>query len=225
MSNISSYIKKRNKLLENQNLHFFGSINVFIKDSFPEDVSLKYVLNKIESLLPSYYVNNIDAVYIGQFDDFLERKTNAAYKDGALYITNQQDNEEDMIDDIIHEIAHAVEELAGEEIYGDDKVEVEFLGKRRRLKSILQNENYDIQRYNFLNSQYSEEFDIFLYKDIGYSLLTSLTMGLFISPYAATSLREYFARGFEEYYLNDRKYLTNVSPMLYNKIEHLDNIK
>ena len=66
---------------------------------------------------------------------------------------------------------------------------------------------------------------MFLYADVGYPLLTSLTMGLFISPYAATSLREYFARGFEEYYIGDRKYLTNISPVLYNKIEYLDNIQ
>ena len=213
------------KLFENKNLTFFGSINVFIKDNFLEDINLKSVLNKIENLLPAYYVNNIDALYVGQFKDFLEKDTNAAYKNGALYITNDQDDEEDMVDDIIHEIAHAVEEIAGSEIYGDDKIEIEFLGKRKRLESILKNENYDVSQYDFLNSKYTEKFDMFLYADVGYPLLTSLTMGLFISPYAATSLREYFARGFEEYYIGDRKYLTNISPVLYNKIEYLDNIQ
>ena len=151
-NNISSYIKKRNKLIENKNLTFFGSINVFIKDNFLEDINLKSVLNKIENLLPAYYVNNIDALYVGQFKDFLEKDTNAAYKNGALYITNDQDDEEDMVDDIIHEIAHAVEEIAGSEIYGDDKIEIEFLGKRKRLESILKNENYDVSQYDFLNS-------------------------------------------------------------------------
>ena len=225
MNDLSSYIKKRNKLLENQNLNFFNTINVFIKDSLPEDVNLKYVLNKIENLLPAYYVNNVDAVYVGQFKDLIQKDMNAAYKDGALYVTNDQDDEEDMIDDIVHEISHALEELAIEEIYRDNKIEVEFLGKRKRLRSILKSEKYNVERYNFLDSQYSEDFDIFLYKEVGYPLLISLTMGLFVSPYAATSLREYFARGFEEYYLGDRKYLTNVSPMLYNKVEHLDNLK
>ena len=224
-NNIISYIKKSNKLFENQNLSFFGSINVFIKDNLPENINLKYVLEKIEGLLPSYYINNIDAVYVGQFDDFIERDTNALYKDGALYITNDQDDEDDMIDDIIHEIAHAVEEIAGKELYADDKIEVEFLGKRKRFESILRHENYNVEEHDFLNPYYSTEFDMFLYKEIGYPLLTSLTMGLFISPYAITSLREYFARGFEEYYLGDRKYLTNVSPAVYNKIEYLDNIQ
>ena len=175
--------------------------------------------------MPPYYVNNIDAVYVVQFKEFLEKKTNAAYEDGALYVTNEQDNEEDMIDDIIHEIAHAVEEIAWQEIYSDDKIEVEFLRKRKGLKNMLKSENYDIDKYDFLNSQYSEDFDMFLYEDVGYEKLTFLTMGLFVSPYAITSLREYFARGLEEYYLGDRKYLTNVSPSVYNKIEYLDNLK
>ena len=60
-----------------------------------------------------------------------------------------------MVDDIIHEIAHAVEEIAGSEIYGDDKIEIEFLGKRKRLESILKNEYYDVSQYDFLNSKYT----------------------------------------------------------------------
>ena len=189
------------------------------------DVDLKNVFRTIESLLPSYYVNNIDALYVGQFEEFIEKETNAAYMNGALYISSNQDDESDMIDDIVHEISHAVEELAWQELYSDNKIEVEFLGKRKRLESLLRSENYNVDQHNFLNSQYSEDFDMFLYKDVGYEKLTFLTMGLFISPYAATSLREYFARGFEEYYLGDRKYLTNVSPAVYNKVEYLDNIK
>ena len=66
---------------------------------------------------------------------------------------------------------------------------------------------------------------MFLYREVGYPLMTSLTMGLFVSPYAATSIREYFARGFEEYYLGDRKYLTKISPMVYNKVQYLDDLK
>ena len=223
--NISSYIKKSSKLSENQNLSFFGSINVFVKDPLPEDISLRIVLRRIESLLPYYFVNNIDAVYVGRFEEFVEMDTNAAYKDGALYITSDQYDEDDMIDDIVHEIAHAVEELAYEEIYADDKIEIEFLGKRKRLQSILRSENFNVQRFDFLNPQYSKEFDMFLYREVGYPLMTTLTMGLFVSPYAATSLREYFARGFEEYYLKDRNYLTKISPMLYNKVHYLDNLK
>jgi len=57
-----------------------------------------------------------------------------------------------------------------------------------------------------------------------------LLMGLFISPYAATSLREYFATGFTDFYLYpDHNALSKVSPELYRKLimlqkpETLDN--
>ena len=50
-------------------------------------------------------------------------------------------------------------------------------------------------------------------------------MGLFNSPYGATSLKEYFANGFEAYYIGDRIYLSKISPYLYNKIENLDNLR
>ena len=60
------------------------------------------------------------------------------------------------------------------------------------------------------------------YKTIGYKLLGNLSRGLFISPYSATSLQEYFATGFEEYYLNDRVDLKRTSSYLYNKIVSLE---
>ena len=224
-SNLTSYIKSTSKLLENDNLTFFGTINVFVKDPLPEDVNLNVVLRRIENILPSYFVSNVDAVYVGMFEEFVEMDTNAAYKDGALYITSDQYDEDDMIDDIVHEIAHAVEELAYEEIYGDDSLEVEFLGKRKRLQSILKSEGFNVNRFDFLNPEYKKDFDMFLYREVGYPLMTSLTMGLFVSPYAATSIREYFARGFEEYFMGDPQALKNICPILYSKMYNLHNME
>ena len=54
--------------------------------------------------------------------------------------------------------------------------------------------------------------------------------GIFVSPYAATSLREYFATGFTEFYLDsNHNFLQRIAPQLYKKIislldqEKLDN--
>ena len=74
----------------------------------------------------------------------------------------------------------------------------------------------------FMNSEYDEEFDMFLYEKIGYNKLSSVMAGVFISPYAATSLREYFATGFEEYFLGDQIYLSKVCPYLFNKLSFLN---
>ena len=48
-------------------------------------------------------------------------------------------------------------------------------------------------------------------------------MGLFVSPYAATSIQEYFANGFEKYFLDETRTVKNVSPVLYRKIEEIIN--
>ena len=73
---------------------------------------------------------------------------------------------------------------------------------------------------------YDEEFDEYLYTVLGYPLLSSYTSGLFYSPYSATSVREYFARGFEAFFLyKDLKTLASVSPILYNRIETLADME
>ena len=67
-----------------------------------------------------------------------------------------------------------------------------------------------------------DELDDFLYKKIGYDKLSLLTPGLFLSPYSITSIREYFANGGEEYLLGEPNVLKDISPVLYNKLDALD---
>jgi len=180
-------------------------------------------LETVENLIPEKLVTNIDVIYVGKFPEFENGDTpfNAKYKDDALYITNNQDSENDMIDDIVHEIAHAAEEEFGENIYDDMSVENEFKGKRKRLHDILEQEGYEPNESQFEKTEYDKYLDHYLYNTVGYPTLTSLSMGLFYSPYAITSLREYFANGFENYYLRDSSYLKKISPLLYNKINQL----
>ena len=71
----------------------------------------------------------------------------------------------------------------------------------------------------------NEEFDMFLYEKIGYDKLSNIMKGVVITPYAATSLREYFATGFTEFYLHpdEHEFLQKVSPALYKKLLILHN--
>ena len=211
----------KKQLKEQKIFSIFGSVHVFLKDRLPDNINLPRVLKKIELLIPQHFINNLDSIYIGYFKEFEEKNINAFLKDDTIYITNMQDDEEDFIDDIIHEIAHITEQNYTSEIYADDQIEVEFLGKRKRLQHLLEYEGFPVEHYNFLDVEYSEEFDFFLYEDVGYALLSNLTVGLFASPYAATSLNEYFADGFEEFFLRDRQYLLKVSPNIHRKIENL----
>jgi Mlc titration factor MtfA (ptsG expression regulator) len=48
-------------------------------------------------------------------------------------------------------------------------------------------------------------------------------MGLFVSPYGATSIQEYFANGFEKYFLDSPQKVRDISPVLYSKIEEIVN--
>ena len=132
-----------------------------------------------------------------------------------------------MLDDLIHEFAHRFEENNSEMIYEDGKIINEFLGKRNRLHDLLAQEydfdKGDINYFDFINTEYDKDFDSFLYKDVGYEKITNLAPTLFIRPYAATSVREYFATGFEDYYLNGGLQLKNISPVLYDRIDQFES--
>ena len=161
-------------------------------------------------------------IIVGDLEEFKDRKINAMYKDGCLYITNEQDDANDLIDDIIHEIAHSLEEPFGLQIYGDNKLSSEFLNKRGQLRNILWEHGYKTQLNFFMNTEYDIEFDDFLLNKVGYDKLSILMQGLFISPYAATSLREYFATGFTDFFMeSDHRLLKSISPVLYSKIKNL----
>ena len=89
----------------------------------------------------------------------------------------------------------------------------------------LRSEGYWTEKYDFRNLKYDVAFDKFLYKYVGNNMLKMISTGLFIRPYAAVSLREYFATGFESYYLGKADELYKISPALYMKIKELHLIR
>jgi hypothetical protein len=225
-------IKEYIKFSFNQNLKdYFGKefeidgTHVLIKDPLPNHVDVNKVLKDIFLLIPKHLLSNLQAIKIGQYDRFFKRNINAFYKDGTLYVTNQQDDNSDMADDIVHELAHSVEEIAASEIYDDELIKREFLGKKKRILDLLKEYGYNITYETYETTKYKKEFDRFLYTDVKALLLKNLSIGLFVSPYALTSLREYFATGFEEYFLRDRDYLKKISPALFSKIDLITNIE
>jgi len=216
---INKSIEESKSLKDHYNLH---EIDIIIKDTLPDHIDMDFVMKYISTRVPSYLLRGIDIIYVGQFDFLINKQANALYEDGAIYITNDQSDDADMVDDIVHEIAHAVEDNWTDLIYGDNQLQREFLRKRKDLYGVLLNNNQTPPPPQFLASlSYDEAIDDYLYKEIGYTALWSYVSGIFPSPYAATSLREYFARGFEEYFIGDRKSLTNGFNVLYSKIEDL----
>ncbi len=213
--NLVNYVKKKNKLLSE---HRFGSLQVIIKDHIKNDVDLEYVFNKFNNIIPDHFTDLIDIIYVGHFDFFDKKNINALFLDGAIYVSNDQDDNNDLLDDLVHELAHAVENKYGDFIYSDGVIEDEFLSKREKLRKILRDRDYDTNRYNFYKTEYDDQFDLFLYDEVGYDSLRLLSVDLFVNSYAPTSLREYFASGFEEFYLGDKLYLRDISNYIYKKL-------
>ena len=221
----TNYLQESLRRSEEQRKEYQMSdkINLYIKDPVKNRLSIKNIIDKVTSSVPIHLLGEIDSIYVGIFDEFEQMDTNAMYKDGAIYVTSAQESEEDMVDDLVHEIAHSLEVPYGYLIYGDEKVQKEFLAKRKQLYQILDNEGLEPNQDLFLNPEYTKELDLYLYQDVGYDRLNFIcnSYGIFCSAYAATSLREYFANGFEHYFLDAPKYLSEISPQLYKKIEEL----
>jgi hypothetical protein len=211
---IKNYIK--NKKVK----HFtIKNTEIFIKDEVPENISVKNVVMSLSKRIPGHLMRNIDSIYVGQFKFLKDREMQAAYENSSIFVTNEQDSESDMVDDMIHEVAHSVEELYMDFLYSDKKLEDEFISKRKIMWTKLKDRGYSMSLEKFLNPEYDSEFDEFLYSDVGYPILSVLTSNIFHSPYAATSLSEYFADGFEAFYMSDEiSRLKNESPKLYYKI-------
>jgi len=210
----------RESISQSREYYIHNHIPIFIKDPFISDeIKMKEFISEIEIRIPRHLLQNIEMIYVGDFPDLDGR--NAAYVDGAIYITNRELTTHDMLEDVIHEIAHSIESTYGAQIYSDNKLQNEFFGKREKLKAILDAQGYEFPEKYYINTEYTEAFDEFLSDRVGYPTLLSLTMGLFASPYGATSLREYFANGFEKFYLGEPRLVKETSPVLYNTIARL----
>ena len=209
---------KRSKRMRDE--FMLNGVTVFVKDALPEHVSGEFIFDYVGSRVPSYLMSNVEVIYVGQFPEMEERDINAFYENDAIYVTNEQDDEMDMIEDIIHEISHAVEKYNEDFIYEDGLLQREFIAKRKRLSALL-SQRYDVPNDFNVNFHYDRAIDEFLYRDVGYDALNQICVGIFSSAYAATSLSEYWAKGFEELFIGDRSKLNDLCPVLYKKLIYL----
>ena len=214
---------KRSKKLKDH--YMLGDVNIYIKDQLPDHIDVDFVIRYVAKHLPNHVLSNIDIIYVGHFQDLVDRDVNALWQNGAIYITNDQDDEMDMIDDLIHEIAHSNEKQFQQIIYEDGKLEIEFLNRRKKMAFILKDKGYQLPLGFIYNVDYDKDIDDFLYKDVTYETLWQLVVGIFPSPYAITSLREYWAKGFEQFYMGKRQELRETSPVLFSKLMQLNDLE
>jgi len=161
---------------------------------------------------------------VGQFDELDKRGVKAVFLDGAIYVTNDQSSVEDIFDDLVHEISHSVEKTHASILFSDGKLVSEYLGKKNRLIDLLTADGQMVPPDISDEIEYDKAFDEFLHFELGYEKAGNYTKGLFIDSYAAVSLSEYFATGFESYYVDKGgAALKKISPALHEKIETLTN--
>ena len=200
--------------------YYIHSIPVFVTDTPEESVDIPTFCVEAEEFIPPALLDNVDVVYIGIFKELKDR--NAAFMNGGIYMTATEPTVFDMIENFVHEVAHSLESKFAWQIY-DDSLINEFKGKRERLYHLLSGAGYHINPILYSYTEYNKKFDEFLANEVGYPTLLSLTMGLFVSPYGATSIQEYFANGFEKYILDNPRTVRDISPVLYKKIEEIVN--
>jgi hypothetical protein len=191
-----------------------NNVSVVIKDALPENIDVEFIFNYINARIPFHLTRNVEMIYVGQFPEMEERDINAYYENDAIYITNEQDDEMDMIEDIVHEISHAVEHYNQEFIYGSGALQREFIAKRKRLSDLL-SQKYKVPDTFNIDFEYDRAIDDFLFRDVGYDALNQICVNIFPSGYAATSISEYWAKGFEELFIGDRDVLKQMCPVLY----------
>ena len=210
---------KRSRKLKDQ--YSMRGTQIYVNDQPPEHINLEFVFDYIAARVPKRLLDSVDVIYVGDFPEFEERDINAFYDNGAIFITNDQEDDQDMIDDIVHEIAHAVEERYNDFIYSDSSIEREFMAKRETLFNLCQSYDLHPPKSMLVNSDFDQIIDDYLYLEVGYDVINDLVNGLFISAYAATSLSEYYARTFEEWVFGHRDQVRKLSPALYNIFEDL----
>jgi hypothetical protein len=222
------YIKNSSEkiLLERKQFSVFDNTVVIVKDKPTNGIKLPFVFKKLQDIIPINLVKDLDAIYIGQFEELLKRQIESFFLDGAIFITNDQADDQKMIDTLLHEIAHCAEKTYTPDIYSDGKLKTEFLGKRKRMYGLLMDfKDPKVGLEDFMDIDFNQEFDDYLFKQVGYDKLNTLTSNLFVTPYAATSLREYFASGFENFFSKESIHLKRISPILYSRISSLTKSK
>lgn len=224
MSWISESAKRGSELRKHFKMH---DIEIFIKDPLPEIIDADFVFKYIASRLPSYLMTEVDIVYVGEFEQLQSRNINAMFEDGAIFVSNVQTNEMDLIDDIVHEVAHSIEKKYVEIIYADGSLEKEFKTKRKKLYDILIQKGKNPPPETVTTVSFNKTLDDYFFEELGYSKLSQISTfaKLFIDPYSATSIREYFASAFDQFFLGDKMLIRNYCPVLFKKISQLTELE
>lgn len=183
------------------------------------------IIQDLKETLPSVCFRNLDYIVLGEFSYGKQKDYKAFYVDKKIYIDSSSKVNEELKSTITHEFAHHLENTIPELIYEDSELVNEFKDKRQTLQNKLRKTNKK-PNLDFDNIHYNQELDYYFYEELGYDFLSRFTYNLFSSPYSATSIREYFAIGFEIYFTknNSNDILFQTCPKLEQKLMELSKL-
>ena len=75
--------------------YYIYNVPVFVVEDVGDNIDLPLFCSEVEEILPSRVFTNVDVVYVGNFKDLNGR--NAAFTNGAIYMTNQEPTVDDML--------------------------------------------------------------------------------------------------------------------------------
>lgn len=226
---MKNYIKRR--LSESKQIRFYG-IEFLIEDPLPPKFNMQKVIeNETLKKIFGHYEQpkwEIQGIYIGDYEILTVRAITALFvkEEQKLYLSNERDEEKSLIEDIIHEFSHVIETFVGDFLHQDGTLKREFLSKRMQLASMLK-EPFGLspkQMKMFENPEFDINFDMMLFEELEYDNIIPYTRKIFIEPYAATSINEYWATGFEKYYKGMFRELKQKCPVLLQKLVNVENL-
>ncbi len=180
------------------------------------------VIRDLEDRVPDHFLTHLQIISIDRFPDLEKDQLLSDYNNNEIRILSTLRAEE-MFSAMLHEIAHHVETLYNQDIYGDGSIISEFLGKRDNLYRRIAGKFAAVDQKMFRTIEFDDRLQDLFYETIGLDAMTNFVLGLFPSPYAAVSVKEYWAIGFENFitdqYSND--FTKRISPNLYKKLNEV----
>jgi len=220
-------------MLENQKFkqeyYLYNKILIFIKDQiFPTDINMEDVILTTEYFIPQIHCNELDDIFIGDFSLLKEIKVN--YSNGAIYISNYQQDIHSLKNDFITGIARASEDLNRKYLYNDGRLEKEFIDKRIKLFNIMNGISFTNRRKIdlFMDLDYSEKFikhlfNIFPDRD----KIRDMTSSFLLYPECMFSIKDYYIHNFLYYYFyyktKDIDKIIEFCPIFCQKIIDIEN--
>jgi hypothetical protein len=193
MDNRQQYIKRKANEAKINNGFTVNGVKVQVGEKPNFDIE-QFLKNKFDKL-PNNLVNSVTKIIFGGFHlspEYAGRSIN-----DVIYLSNKTD-EDDLFSDLIHELAHAYIRKHYDQVFGDGRLEKEFITKRNKLYHKMISSGIDLPPHQFFeNPNFDRKFDGYLNRTIGYDLLSQLISGIFPSCYSVSSLEEYFSVGLE----------------------------